>query len=308
MKIFWKSWSRFEAEFELNRLKEDKVPLENTWVNGHEVFNPSSDDVLFTTNGMNYQLCPCKRVTWYAESINYLNGEYKNYSANRWSHRFHFVPQFATQANSSLLNIMCWWKREKKDFKKQPKFTFGMVLGRKPENPTSPTDFGYFRSKVVQACRNRSFYYYGTAWPAGDPHYKGEKYINGQRHSPQKFNDARLLLKDAKFAWCLENCHDKVYSVNYLTEKIFHGFLSGCVPVYCGCWNVQDLIGPDLFIDVRKFNYDASAVADFCEKMSDSDYKGYQERIAKFLNEEADKFSCDYRFMELDKWFSENYA
>ena len=38
--------------------------------------------------------------------------------------------------------------------------------------------------------------------------------------------------------------------------------------------------------------------------MSDSEYKGYQDRISKFLNTDAAKFSYDTRFQEIDKCLS----
>ena len=302
--VYWRSWSRGEAQFELTRLKEN-VPLQNVWINAHDNPNPGPNDIWLTTNGYDWMPHKCRKITWYAESFIYLANEYNNYANNKWDHRFHFNPNYANQKNSSLLNIHCWWKRELKTFIYQkPTHLMGMVQGKKPDQPKHPADFGYFRNRVVQALRGRSFYYHGTAWPSGDPNYKGESYVAGQRSSPLKFNDARILLRNAKFTWALENCHDQHYSLNYMTEKIFHGFLSGGVPIYCGAGNIEKIINPNLFIDLRKFNYDINAVYDFCEKMPDSEYKGYQDRISEFLNGEAAKFSCDSRFQEIDKFIS----
>lgn len=303
-KVFWRSWSCLEAEFELNRIKE--IPeIQLQWINAHTQQNITSQDIWLTTNGYDWKPVNCPKITWYAESFVYLPNEYNNYANNKWNHRFHFNPNYSSQKNSSLLNIACWWRREKQAYAeimahKKPTHMFGMVQGKKPDKKICPADFGFFRNKVVQQLRNKSFYYYGTNWPA-DPNYRGEIYINGKRSSPQKFNDARLLLKDAKFVWSIENCHDEQYSKNYMTEKIFHGFLSGSVPIYAGACNIHEMISPDLFIDIRKFSYDIDAIVNFCEKMSDIEYKGYQERIAAFLDGPADKFSCDYRFIEIDK-------
>lgn len=310
-RIFWRSWSRFEAEFELNRLKEDNVPLSNQWINAHTQTNPEPNDIWLTTNGYDFMPNRAKPVTWYAESFVYLPNEYNNYkmNQNKWYHRYHFNPNYATQQNSSLLHIACWWQREKRTYddiikKKNPTHVFGMVQGKKPDEKLCQADWGNFRTKVVQTCRNRSFYYYGTKWTKDDPNYKGEAYLDGQKHSPQKFNDARRLLDKCKFVWCLENCHDQNYSLNYMTEKIFHGFLSGGVPIYLGAGNIEKMIHPGLFVDIRKFNYDINAVCNYCEKMPDSQYKEMQEMISVFLDTDALPYSCDYRFKELDERLS----
>jgi hypothetical protein len=232
--------------------------------------------------------------------------EYKNYANDKkWFHRFHFNPHYASQPNCSQIYIAGFWQREKKRYfevlkEQKPTHTFGMVQGMKSNKKICPADHGYLRTDVVRECRNRSFYYYGTGWPKGDPNYRGEMYVNGQKCSPQKFNDARLLLEDCRFVWCLENCHDDHYSVNYMTEKIFHGFLSGGIPIYCGAWNIDQIIDPELFIDLRKFNYNIKDVCDFCEKMSDEEYRRRLDLIYNFMNDGANKFSCDFRFQELD--------
>ena len=98
----------------------------------------------------------------------------------------------------------------------------------------------------------------------------------------------------------IENIYDKRFSINYLTEKIFHGFLSCSVPIYLGCWNVEDLVHPNLFIDIRKFS-SIKEVADHCEKMSDLEYKGYLDRICEFIHGPGLEFTRDRLFQSIDK-------
>src|SRR5208337_716366 len=104
-RIIWKSWSRVEASYELTRIKN--LPLRSLWVNGHEN-NPIGDDIYFTTNGYDYRNASLARnkVTWYAESYQYLKSEYDNYQNDkRWNHRFHFNPNFTNLPDTSLVNI-----------------------------------------------------------------------------------------------------------------------------------------------------------------------------------------------------------
>ena len=304
MRIIYTSWSALEAAFEIAIFQ--KLDMEYQWLDAYN-HQPQPNDLFLTTNGYSWRQGPFKKASLYAESSLYLPNEYKIWFTDRkWNHRFHFIPHYASFNNCSLQNIGCWWLSELPMFDeinkaKKPEFTFGMVLGKKKEKQEAPIELGYMRSMVVVAGKGRSFKYFGTNWPQGDPNYGGEVYISGARHSPVKFNDARRLMAKAKFVFCLENIYDKHYSVNYLTEKIFHAFLSSSVPIYCGCFNVEQLIDPSLFIDLRKFDMNPAAAMDYCEKMSDVEYQGYQERIATFIHGPAQAMSCDQRFVALDR-------
>jgi alpha(1,3/1,4) fucosyltransferase len=93
----------------------------------------------------------------------------------------------------------------------------------------------------------------------------------------------REVLEHTRFAICYENVRDLP---GYITEKIFDCFFSGCVPVYWGASNITDHIPADCFIDRRKFN-DTAGVYAFLKAMSEDEYRGYQQRIAAFLQSEA---------------------
>ncbi len=99
------------------------------------------------------------------------------------------------------------------------------------------------------------------------------------------------VLSRARFAVCYENVRDLS---GYITEKIFDCFFSGCVPVYWGASNVTDYIPADCFIDRRKFS-DTAAVYTFLKAMTEQDFRGYQQRIAEFLQSEvAYPFSAEF--------------
>lgn len=309
-RVLWTSWSKFEADYELERLAG--MDLHYPWVSAHTTA-PTADDIWLSTNGGNYFPGPFKKATVTAESYQYLVNDYENYpSDTRWDHRFHFNPNYYHYPNASALNIMTWWQSEKQLFDttaahKSPDFVFGMVLGKKPPQ-RHPYEFGWFRTEVVAKAQGRSFRYYGfgkddqgNGWDSADPHFAGEAYVHGHRGTPAKFHDARILMSKAKFVFCFENIHDPLYSVNYMTEKIFHGFLAAAVPIYCGCWNIETLISPDLFIDIRKFGYDMTRVMDYCEAMGDAEYQGYLERIGRFLEGPGRVFSCESTFANMDR-------
>lgn len=305
-RVFWRSWCKLEAAFELERIW--KLPMSHQWVNAHQQMPTNADDIWLTTNGYDFVNGRFKKASLYAESYIYLKPQYDAYSRDtRWNHRFHFNPLYAKLPNCSQQGIGCFWLSELSDtyqeIKKNKKiqFTFGMCQGRKAVEKCHTSDFGWYRTEIVKCAKGHSWRYYGVNWISGDPHFGGEIYIKGSRGNPIKFNDARHLMAPAKFVFAAENIHDPNFALNYFTEKIFHGFLSYSVPIYAGCWNVEQLIDPGLFIDLRKFGGDVKQAIDHCEKMPDTEYKGYLDRIEEWLNGKGKDFSCDHRFMQLDQ-------
>jgi alpha(1,3/1,4) fucosyltransferase len=93
----------------------------------------------------------------------------------------------------------------------------------------------------------------------------------------------REVLTKTRFSICYENIRDLP---GYITEKIFDSFFSGCVPVYWGASNINDYIPVDCFIDRRKFRC-TEEVYHFLKAMTEDEFKGYQQRIATFLQSDA---------------------
>ena len=99
------------------------------------------------------------------------------------------------------------------------------------------------------------------------------------------------VLTQTRFSICYENVCDLP---GYITEKIFDCFFSGCVPVYWGASNVTDYIPADCFIDRRQF-HDTEEVYNFLKAMTEQEFRGYQQRIAAFLQSDAVcPFSSEY--------------
>lgn len=106
-----------------------------------------------------------------------------------------------------------------------------------------------------------------------------------------KVANKRDVLTRTRFAICYENVRDLS---GYVTEKIFDCFFSGCVPVYWGASNITTHIPGDCFIDRRKFR-DTQEVYSFLKGITENEFRGYQQRIAAFLqSESAYPFSSEY--------------
>ena len=98
------------------------------------------------------------------------------------------------------------------------------------------------------------------------------------------------VLRRTRFSICYENMRDMP---GYITEKLFDCFFAGCIPVYWGANNIAEHVPPDCFIDRRQFA-DMSAVYAYLKSMDQQTYKGYQQRIAAFLESDAAKpFSAE---------------
>ena len=101
----------------------------------------------------------------------------------------------------------------------------------------------------------------------------------------------REVLSQTRYAICYENVRDLS---GYITEKIFDCFFSGCVPVYWGASNITNYIPADCFIDRQKFA-DTAEVYRHLKKITEEEFRGYQQRIAAFLASEAAKpFGSEY--------------
>ena len=98
----------------------------------------------------------------------------------------------------------------------------------------------------------------------------------------------RDVLGKYRFGFCYENT-DKI--PGYITEKIFDVMMAGTVPVYLGAENTNRHIPRTCFIDRADFN-DHESLYVYLARMSDSEYRKYQESIDAFLSsEQAREFS-----------------
>jgi len=86
--------------------------------------------------------------------------------------------------------------------------------------------------------------------PIGDLKIKGMHIVGDGYHSSL----AKIIkLSEYKFNLCFENCYHEFWSWGYITEKIMCCFEARTIPIYFGCFNIEQIIPNDIFIDFRKF-------------------------------------------------------
>ena len=103
-----------------------------------------------------------------------------------------------------------------------------------------------------------------------------------------ELNDKSTALRLTKFSYCYENSQGVS---NYITEKIFDSFVSGCVPIYWGADNILEYIPTQCFIDRRNFK-DTEAVYKYLKSITSEQYNTFQKNILIFLqSKEASRFN-----------------
>lgn len=99
------------------------------------------------------------------------------------------------------------------------------------------------------------------------------------------------VLSKYKYAICYENMLGVNGFSGYITEKIHHCFMSGCVPIYLGANNIEKYISKELFIDRRQFpNYDS--LYGYLLSIDQAKYENMLEKIEQYLK--SNSFKTDF--------------
>ena len=92
------------------------------------------------------------------------------------------------------------------------------------------------------------------------------------------------------FAICFENS----IAPGYISEKIFHCFYVGTIPIYLGAPDIKDYVSENCFIDMRDFGSYAE-LRNFLNSLTQKDIENYRENARQFLKSEKFKpFTTEY--------------
>lgn len=91
-------------------------------------------------------------------------------------------------------------------------------------------------------------------------------------------------LNEYKFNLCFENCYHELWSYDYITEKIFDSFRAKTVPIYLGCFNIEEHIPPELFIDFRKFR-SVAELSEYLREFPDELFTEMTERAYTWVKQ-----------------------
>ena len=121
------------------------------------------------------------------------------------------------------------------------------------------------------------------------PYYKGFLQDDGRFDFRYKINE----ICKYKFHICTENTYDIIYSNNYMTEKLPHAIYGGSIPLYIGCYNIEEIVPSDVFFDLRKFistNGKAVISKHILEVLNNVDHAQYNHAQTQCLKDKNGMF------------------
>lgn len=102
--------------------------------------------------------------------------------------------------------------------------------------------------------------------------------------------DSKLdVLSRYRFCLCLEN----MPMTGYLTEKLFDCLYTGTVPLYLGAPDIDQLLPPNIYVDLRKFS-DFSSMFAAVSKMPEQEWQRMREAGREFLRTEGKSRYFDF--------------
>lgn len=96
-------------------------------------------------------------------------------------------------------------------------------------------------------------------------------------------------LSGYRFCLCLEN----MPMAGYLTEKLFDCLYAGTVPLYLGAPDIENLVPPEVFVDIRSFS-DFTSLYEAVRDMSDSEWQQKREAGREFLRGQGGRRHFDF--------------
>lgn len=148
------------------------------------------------------------------------------------------------------------------------------------------THLRYETMKQIEDTNKLIAHYYG--WnPWGNDNYMGpigDLKIHGMQIVGDGFHSslAKIIkLNQYKFNLCFENCYHEFWSWGYVTEKIMCCFEARTIPIYFGCYNIEELIPSDLYIDFRNFD-NCNDLVNYMLSLSEHDYIKMVDRAYEF--------------------------
>ena len=191
---------------------------------------------------------------------------------------FPFVSRFDTK-NKYHLEIIS--KNRKYDK------SIGLILGNRPNNEKYEINgiklqrLDYLRKQYVTTFDNITVH--GQGWDE----LKDHTYIKIESIKNRMNDDVDInqFYKKFNFALIIENCNAK----NYVSEKIYDAWISGCIPIYYGN-NDKISLPKNCYIDVKDYK-SIEKVKEYIDKLSKNNIDEYYNNIQKNLIDILDAVS-----------------
>lgn len=158
----------------------------------------------------------------------------------------------------------------------------GICLICRHRKGTEEFDISHKRLEVMQQLNYPIKHCYGRV-AYGDGMYMGPIGTNRKEQSPSSIEKLKTLNK-YKFCLCFENCYHELWSWDYITEKITDCFKAKTIPIYWGCYNIEQHIPKDIFIDFREWINNIEGLSQYLLNFRDDVYEYMTEKAFEFVN------------------------
>lgn len=132
---------------------------------------------------------------------------------------------------------------------------------------TYPFDISEKQINMFMALKGMSKHTYGNI-PICGSHYVSNPFSN---------YDRLQIINEYKFCICFDDIYHPVWSWDYVTNKIFDCLKAKTLPIYYGCYNIDDIVPRNFYIDYRDFD----SFAELNEYITEFDINIYIDIVEK---------------------------
>ena len=116
--------------------------------------------------------------------------------------------------------------------------------------------------------------------------YKGFPIYDPNKYMPNHFTNLKLINK-YMFCLALEPMYHELWSWDWITERLFNCFKSKTIAIYYGCYNIEDIIPLNLFIDYRKFYFDNNKLVEYLLSITKDQYMEITENAYNWYRDKC---------------------
>jgi hypothetical protein len=187
-----------------------------------------------------------------------------------------FINDHQDRLNMKLVHgcLACNAYYQLDSFKSYEERVPGVCVLNKLYHVGRPGEIVGIRDEFVRQIRPELPVHIWSQMKWGGARYKGP--VNSPIHHShitqlQKINEYR-------FCFCPESSYHEYWTWDFMTERMFNCFKSKTVPIYIGCYNIEEHVPKDLFIDFREFYGDYNRLTDYLLSFPQSQWEDMTER------------------------------
>lgn len=172
-----------------------------------------------------------------------------------------------------------FWIPEKDDFVNFNKKIHGICALNNIYHTGQPGDIVGLREPLFNSINIDNF----TKHSFGRTCWGNDSYQGWPNRTPSSPDNLKVISK-YKFCLCLEPMYHELWSYDWVTERIFDCFKAKTIPLYYGCYNIEDRVPEDLYVDLRKFDNINEAIISI-KDLSEVEYSKQVEEAYTFQGE-----------------------